>query len=119
MAIDQPYYPSSGYHARHSSAREPSDRYHQTSAYTAQQPSHGHPRVNYMPFEDFPQGHHGYQYSGPAPILPPLRAPGAIDQYQYRQQEKKEEKPTGGVAQHLDYEMDVMASFVAEMAQKL
>ncbi|MCJ1310270.1 hypothetical protein MMC25_003932 [Agyrium rufum] len=29
----------------------------------------------------------------------------------------KEEKPVGGVAAHLDYEMDQMADFVAEMAQ--
>src|SRR5699024_8529153 len=29
----------------------------------------------------------------------------------------KEEKPTGGVAAHLDYEMDQMSDFVAEMAQ--
>ena len=31
----------------------------------------------------------------------------------------KEDKPNGGVAAHLDYEMDVMANFVAEMAQRL
>ncbi len=31
----------------------------------------------------------------------------------------KEEKPTGGVAQHLDYDMDLMSSFVAEISQKL
>ena len=30
---------------------------------------------------------------------------------------RKEEKPTGGVAAHLDYEMDQMSDFVAEMAQ--
>jgi Cyclin len=56
-----------------------------------------------------------------APILPPLRIGGAIDPFQrYPQQEqKKEEKPTGGVAQHLDYEMDVMTLFVAEMTQEL
>ncbi|RMZ77928.1 hypothetical protein DV738_g4089, partial [Chaetothyriales sp. CBS 135597] len=30
-----------------------------------------------------------------------------------------EEKPTGGVAQHLDYEMGLMSAFVAEMAQDL
>lgn len=38
---------------------------------------------------------------------------------QAEQQKQKEEKPTGGVAQHLDYDMDLMASFVAEMSQKL
>jgi len=30
---------------------------------------------------------------------------------------QKEDKPTGGVAAHLDYDMDLMSSFVAEMAQ--
>lgn len=38
---------------------------------------------------------------------------------QQAEQQKQEEKPTGGVAQHLDYDMDLMASFVAEMSQKL
>lgn len=41
--------------------------------------------------------------------------------YQTQQVETKpkEEKPTGGVAQHLDYDMDMMSNFVAEMSQKL
>ena len=70
--------------------------------------------MNHMPYDNY-----NYQYAGnAAPTLPPIHAPGAIDPFHYRQ-EKKEEKPTGGVAQHLDYEMDMMASFVAEMAQKL
>jgi hypothetical protein len=36
---------------------------------------------------------------------------------QQQQQRPKEEKSTGGVAAHLDYEMDQMSDFVAEMAQ--
>lgn len=39
--------------------------------------------------------------------------------HQRTESKQKEDKPTGGVAQHLDYEMDLMASFVAEMSQKL
>lgn len=117
--VDQTFYPSAGYHTRHGSSREHSDRYHQ-SAYNVQQPGHGHPRVNHLSFDNYAQGHHGYQYAGaPASILPPIRAPVPIDPYQYGHADKKEEKPTGGVAQHLDYEMDVMASFVSEMAHKL
>lgn len=57
-----------------------------------------------------------------APILPPLRVAGAIDhfgRYTQQEQKQKEEKPTGGVAQHLDYEMDVMTLFVVEMTQEL
>jgi Cyclin len=34
-------------------------------------------------------------------------------------QQPKEEKAVGGVAAHLDYEMEEMASFVADMAQKM
>lgn len=109
---DQSYYPVRGYHGRHSSSREHSERYLQNPAYTVS--SHAHPRMKHMPYDNY-----NYQYAGAAaPILPPIHAPGAIDPFHYRQ-EKKEEKPTGGVAQHLDYEMDMMASFVAEMAQKL
>lgn len=113
-ASDQSYY--RGYHGRHSSSREHSERYLQNSAYSVQHSSHAHPRMNHMSFDGYP----AYQYAGAgAPILPPIHAPGAIDPFHYGRQEKKEEKPTGGVAQHLDYEMDMMASFVAEMAQKL
>jgi hypothetical protein len=68
-----------------------------------------------------------------APVLPPpIRANNVqlppMDSTippQYRRQDLivppeqpvKEEKPTGGVAAHLDYEMDQMSDFVAEMAQ--
>ncbi|OAT10520.1 meiotically up-regulated 80 protein [Blastomyces gilchristii SLH14081] len=65
------------------------------------------------------------------PILPPIRSSTKLPPMdnaippQYRRQEKvnhqdsrpKEEKPTGGVAAHLDYEMGQMSDFVAEMAQ--
>ena len=58
-----------------------------------------------------------------APILPPIQVPDEISyqtQYQPINDVKmKEEKPTGGVAQHLDYDMDMMANFVAEMCQQM
>ena len=64
-----------------------------------------------------------YQYPAAAPILPPIRATNGIDPfagYAHQQPKQKDDKPaTGGVAQHLDYEMDVMSSFVAEMSQEL
>ncbi|KAG5287524.1 meiotically up-regulated gene 80 protein [Histoplasma capsulatum G186AR] len=64
-------------------------------------------------------------------ILPPIRSSTKLPPMenvippQYRRQENlihqdsrpNEDKPTGGVAAHLDYEMDQMSDFVAEMAQ--
>lgn len=65
-------------------------------------------------------------------VLPPIRnnvqlppVDSAIPQYRRNdimirpepQHPRKEEKSTGGVAAHLDYEMDQMSDFVAEMAQ--
>ncbi|KAL8845702.1 MAG: hypothetical protein Q9221_009147 [Calogaya cf. arnoldii] len=55
-------------------------------------------------------------------LLPPIRRPElpSTDISQSEQKPAppaKEEKATGGVAAHLDYEMDQMAEFVAEMAQ--
>lgn len=68
-----------------------------------------------------------------APVLPPIRNNVQLPSMdsnvipQYRRQDimmqpeqsqhRKEEKTTGGVAAHLDYEMDQMSDFVAEMAQ--
>ncbi|KAJ5390712.1 uncharacterized protein N7496_001780 [Penicillium cataractarum] len=40
-----------------------------------------------------------------------------LEQQQQQHQSRKEEKATGGVAAHLDYEMDRMSDFVAEMTQ--
>ena len=60
-----------------------------------------------------------------APLLAPMRAPEhalqdckaqAVDKFVPPAAETKEEK-TGGVAAHLDYEMDEMVDFVSEMVQ--
>ncbi|KAL8696793.1 MAG: hypothetical protein Q9224_002614 [Gallowayella concinna] len=56
------------------------------------------------------------------PLLPPIRRPAQSSTNVRQTQQKpvppvKEEKATGGVAAHLDYEMDQMAEFVAEMGQ--
>lgn len=68
---------------------------------------------------------HAYGNIGP-PILPPIRIPENVDATHAQQQmdlsqlpqeQPKEEKVAGGVAAHLDYEMDQMVDFVAEMAQ--
>lgn len=61
-----------------------------------------------------------------ATVLPPIRSNVQLPAIppQYRRQDpvaqpeqRKEEKTTGGVAAHLDYEMEQMSDFVAEMAQ--
>ncbi|KAI4271526.1 MAG: hypothetical protein LQ337_005950 [Flavoplaca oasis] len=67
------------------------------------------------------------RYFGPAahmngPLLPPIRRTELPSNDICHSQPKpappaKEEKATGGVSAHLDYEMDQMAEFVAEMAQ--
>lgn len=77
-------------------------------------------------------GHQGaYGPVNASNMLPPIRASTKLPPMdsaippQYRRQEPtvkqeqrpKEEKSTGGVAAHLDYEMDQMVDFVAEMAQ--
>jgi hypothetical protein len=84
-------------------------------------------------------GHQQSMYGPMATALPPIRANVQLPPMdsaippQYRRQEhtqhqhhhqqeqqhqsRKEEKATGGVAAHLDYEMDRMSDFVAEMTQ--
>ena len=74
--------------------------------------------------------HHESAYGlGPAATLPPLRIPDrsmdtAHTLYQNQravrppiQVQPKEEKASGGVATHLDYELEQMIDFVSEMAQ--
>ena len=69
----------------------------------------------------------GSRYSGAfglsnGPLLPPIRRP-EVPSADIRQPQQelappvKEERVTGGVSAHLDYEMDPMAEFVADMAQ--
>ncbi len=61
-----------------------------------------------------------------APLIPPMRVPShTTDDHQQRapskrastQGQPKEEKVMGGVAAHLDYEMEAMVDFVSETAQ--
>ena len=63
------------------------------------------------------------------PLLPPIRVPDrSLDDHQLHGRsnrgpsapnapQPKEEKPVGGVAAHLDYEMEDMVDFVSKMAQ--
>jgi hypothetical protein len=124
---DQGFYPSQGYQGRRS--RDYAERFQAPPAYSAQPSRHGHahPSQEYPYPQPYPL--HGSAYwpaSGVgAPILPPIRVTEPIDHFAGRygtqptEVKPKEEKPTGGVAQHLDYDMDLMSSFVAEMSQKL
>jgi hypothetical protein len=128
------FYPSQGYGCRRSlSSREYNDRYQAPSTYN-QQPltvqagrhGHGHASRDYPYTQSFgqPGAQFGYTAAG-APVLPPIRINESLDSYsthyapQHVESKPKEDKPTGGVAQHLDYDMDLMANFVADMSQKL
>lgn len=128
---DQGFYPSQGYHNRLQSGRDYSDRYHQVPAYSAQQSlSQPRSRMSHISTsQDYAINGYAHQIGAPyafapmaAPFLPPIRVPESFDHYAVQHShahpevKQKEEKPTGGVAQHLDYEMDLMASFVAEMS---
>ncbi|MCJ1292623.1 hypothetical protein MMC34_004176 [Xylographa carneopallida] len=67
-----------------------------------------------------------YGYVG-APVLPPIRVPNRGIEHTYHHDTQvlrsqthappKEEKVAGGVAAHLDYDMEQMVDFVSEMAQ--
>ena len=130
VSTDQGYYPSQNYQSRQiphgQNGREFIERYGHVPAYAAQQvltaqASHVQPR------QDYHNTSSSYHYDFPAisaPILPPIRVQ---DQHELTTQfahahpepKQKEEKATGGVAAHLDYDMDMMAAFVAEMAQSM
>ncbi|RMZ88267.1 hypothetical protein DV736_g4497, partial [Chaetothyriales sp. CBS 134916] len=125
---DHGFYPAPNYHGRSSSSGETGDRYGNTYPPTRSLSTHSHHHISHMPTAEYPI--QGYpppvmpQFQYPAgPMLPPIRSVDSIDTYgqgfAQQQPPKKEEKPTGGVAQHLDYEMGLMAAFVAEMSQDL
>lgn len=108
-------------------SRDYNDRYHQSS-YPPHQSHSRSKQLQTMPdyTMNYPQPLPvQYQYAPAAPpILPPIQVPEEINympQYSHNVSEvkQKEEKPTGGVAQHLDYEMELMANFVAEMCQQM
>ncbi len=136
---EQSYYgASSDYQPQHGhSGRDFIERYTQASDYASQQALsvQSHTRVSQMQAShDFckippyvAQLPPRYQYGSmaAAPLLPPIRAHDTLinpitTQYRVRDaqiQKQKAEAPSGGVSAHLDYDMDVMANFVAEMAQ--
>lgn len=128
MGNDEAYYLNRPHQSRHSYSAKDYDRYQQVPAYTAQQ---AHTRAKQMPtMADYTMNYPQplpmqYHYaSATAPMLPPIQGPddmGYASQYSHAHVEnkQKEEKPTGGVAQVLDYEMDLMANFVAEMCQQM
>ena len=134
------FYPTQTAYANHYSqtGREFLDRYSQSSAYSAQQSltAQHHSRMALQNNRELnqmtPYGpqmpSRSYGSITAAPILPPIRPQDNIADPlppQYRAHEPhirtekkpKEERATGGVAAHLDYELDMMADFVAEMSQ--
>src|SRR5271154_6508233 len=134
VVTDQSYYSTQSYHPRKpQSGRDFIDRFAQVPAYAAQQAlsAKNHSRVSQLHTQDYhnpvsygPQVQSQYHYVT-APLLPPIRTQDTIDPYAHQyvpvvpvpEPKPKEEKATGGVAAHLDYDMDLMSSFVAEMSQ--
>lgn len=134
---DQSFYLSHSYQPRHGqSGRDFIDRYSQAPAYVAQQTlsAQSQSRVPHLQAsQDFRQvppyvaqvsSQYPYGPVAAVPMLPPIRVQDSlvdpmVSHYSHAHPEQKptEEKATGGVAAHLDYDMDLMASFVAEMSQ--
>ena len=116
----------------------PNESFHASEAYEKFTfGKHGQNLEHYSEMTQYaPQGYnaatarHDYNY-GPIgaprlPSLPSIHTLGNVTEKQMHRhsisqvtvrEQPKEEKPTGGVAAHLDYEMDYMVDFVAEMAQ--
>ncbi|MCJ1244747.1 hypothetical protein MMC30_001947 [Trapelia coarctata] len=95
------------------------------TAYTKEVDSQG--TSNYI--APFAHSENAYGHIAP-PVLPPIRIPDRgntnIEQVYHQnnhtqriqpQAQPKEEKVAGGVAAHLDYDMELMVDFVSEMAQ--
>ena len=140
---EQTYYGAvSDYQAHHGhSGRDFIDHYSQGPAYASKHAVNAHNHTRNHTHASHVQGPHDYRKIPPymtqlsahypygnmatAPILPPIRArDNLVDAVatQYRVQDtqipkSRDEAPSGGVAAHLDYDMDLMANFVAEMAQ--
>lgn len=125
---EEAYYLNRPHQPRHSYSSKDFDRYQQAPAYSSHQ---AHSRTKQMPvIADYTMNYPQplavqYHYApAPAPMLPPIQVPEDVSyapQYSHTQVDakQKEEKPTGGVAQHLDYDMDLMSNFVAEMCQQM
>jgi len=95
------------------------------TAYTKELDSQG--TSNYI--APFAHAENAYGHIAP-PVLPPIRIPDRgntnIEQVYHQnnhtqhlqtQAQPREEKVAGGVAAHLDYDMELMVDFVSEMAQ--
>ncbi|EEP82472.1 conserved hypothetical protein [Uncinocarpus reesii 1704] len=141
MEVDQAYYPTGhpGHAARYANGCDLPDQYPPSTAYgnRPSMPAHQHQlhsaRVNRemkpsnMSQPQVPM----YPSMNTGTSLPPLRSNTTLppmdsaipSQYRRREptaqqeQRPKEQRSTGGVAAHLDYDMDQMTDFVAEMAQ--
>lgn len=121
----QGYYGPRSHQSRQSySSRDHGDRHYPAPSYSTHH-SRPKPAPQMMDYSmNYPQPlAMQYQYAPTAaPILPPIQVPDEMAYgyaHQHPEVKQKEEKATGGVAQHLDYEMDMMANFVAEMCQQM
>ena len=138
MASEQGYYSSHpDYAGRGQSGREFIDRFTHGSTYPAPKPgmnSLGQQPQMYGQYDyrgGYPQAtdistHYPYPNKSTVPaMLPPfpnrgMAMPGhsrASDKRAEDQRKGKDHVPSGGVAAHLDYDLEIMAKFVTEMAQ--
>ncbi|KAJ5591217.1 hypothetical protein N7450_005189 [Penicillium hetheringtonii] len=137
--LDEPQFYPIGYTAfpprYHQSGNEFIEQFSQSMCYAKPNAMNMHHSAHPMHPRDMHTMGQQQMYGPMANALPPIRSnmqlppmDSAIPQ-QYRRQDiapmkqqhmeqpRKEEKATGGVAAHLDYEMDRMSDFVAEMTQ--
>ncbi|KAJ6019138.1 hypothetical protein N7522_001205 [Penicillium canescens] len=135
---DPSFYPvgHAGFPPRyHQSGNEFIEQYSQSLCYAKPTSMNLHPQSAHpmYPARDLHALNQQAMFNPLAATLPPIRSNVQLPPMessippQYRRQEaapmqrpeqpRKEEKATGGVAAHLDYEMDRMSDFVAEMAQ--
>ena len=115
------------YENRSRGSTVPEQHYQQYQSATTSQKSYcpelrNHMQLNYPA----PSRHEALRYAPVyASLLPPIRAPDrASGDFNDQTQDKRalplpqaKEEKIGGVAAHLDYEMDEMVDFVSEMAQ--
>ena len=118
---------ASNYEARRAEDRDLLPRYSQYNL--AQPPRQAFPQEanrHAPPSYSTTQASSNVYNLGAAPLLPPIRVPDrSLEDYQQHVRAKraptvtqpKEEKPMGGVAAHLDYEMEDMVDFVSQHAQ--
>lgn len=127
MAADQSYYKAAqDFHGRGQSGREFIDRFTQgvnaPPTYARNTPTHAQAFNSYDQRRYMQPTELATQYAFGPKMTHPTMHPHYASRPTERKvsnSKRKEDAPKGGVAARLDYDLDVMANFVAEMSQKL